>query len=145
MVYRWNRQIIVSQIEGTWPVLKEWHLTKTKLLCHTFEESHKIGWSQAKIFTILVQPIYWKDKDTAHMWYFDNPISHSSLIIHPFFPLLCCYLLSLWTEGVVSRAGCYIHRTEFYDNFIIFRFVWHLVLIIMITFCSLFILSMWVL
>jgi len=71
------------------------------------------------------------------MRYFDNPISHSSLVTHPLFSFVM-----LLVAVFVNRASGTIHKAKFYDNFIIFRFVSCMVFNIMITFCSLFILFM---
>jgi hypothetical protein len=54
-----------------------------KLVQHTCEESHKVGWNEARILEIENNSRYRIYKESAHMACLTNVISQSSLDIFP--------------------------------------------------------------
>jgi hypothetical protein len=52
---------------------------KSKLAQHAYEESHKIGWKEAKVVQIEPNTTYRKSKESAHMSVADYPIGQPSL------------------------------------------------------------------
>jgi predicted GIY-YIG superfamily endonuclease len=63
--------------------LQQGLLEKSKLAQHAYEESHRVGWDDAKILDIERNSRCRKYKESAHMACSTNPISQPSLDISP--------------------------------------------------------------
>jgi hypothetical protein len=63
--------------------LQQGLLEKSKLAQHTYEESHRVGWDNARILEIKRNTMHRKYKISANMVCLTNPISQPSLDISP--------------------------------------------------------------
>jgi predicted GIY-YIG superfamily endonuclease len=63
--------------------LKEGLLEKSKFAQHAYEEGHRVGWDEARIWAIESNSRYRKYKESAHMACLTNPIGQPSLDISP--------------------------------------------------------------
>jgi hypothetical protein len=54
--------------------LKEVLLEKSKLAQHAYEEGHRVGWDETRIWEIESNSRYRKYKESAHMACLTNPI-----------------------------------------------------------------------
>jgi hypothetical protein len=58
-------------------------LEKSKLAQHAYEEGHRVGWDEARIFETESNSRYRKYNESAHMACLTNPISQHSVDICP--------------------------------------------------------------
>jgi hypothetical protein len=68
--------------------LQQGHLGKSKLAQYAYEESHRVGWDDARILEIESNSRYRKYKESVHKACFIIPISHPSLDISIWIPLI---------------------------------------------------------
>jgi predicted GIY-YIG superfamily endonuclease len=63
--------------------LQQHFLEKSKLPQHAYEEGHRVGWNDARVWEIESNSRYRKYKESAYMACLTNPISQPSLDISP--------------------------------------------------------------
>jgi AraC-like DNA-binding protein len=61
--------------------LKQFLLEKSKLAQHAYEDSHRVGWDEARILEFESNSRYRKYNESAHMACLTNPISQPSFDI----------------------------------------------------------------